>query len=122
MPVESRLSHGREVVLLWISVLIGPVTALALELVNFVVVPWACAISAKWPLYLVNIAALLVVLVGALLAFRIWREAGREWPGESDGVMPRSRFLAAGALLLNAFSVLFVVTHGVPNLVLGVCQ
>lgn len=119
---ERDFAEGHGVLSLWAGVLMGPVVWLALLEVNFVLVPWACAAGANWPMYVTTFSALASVAGGAALSFRDWRDAGREWPEESEGVIPRSRFLAAGGLLLNVFFLLAIVAHALPNLILGACQ
>ncbi len=119
---ERYFSEGRGVLALWVGVLTGPIVWLALLEANFILVPWACAAAAKWPMYLTTIVALAAVAGGALLSLRGWRETGAEWPEESAGVIPRSRFMAAGGLLLNVFFFLAIIAHGLPTLILGACQ
>jgi hypothetical protein len=119
---ERRFGQRRGILALWIGVLGGPLLALASLHLSYAAVPPACNADRALPLHLVPAVALLLAVGGFLLAWRDWRETGREWPGEEGGTVGRSRFLAAIGVLLSAFFAVVIVAMWAPTLVIGSCQ
>lgn len=120
--LEDRFRHRRGILALWIGLLGGPVLALASLHVMYAVVPWSCHTGRELPLHLVAAATLLAAAGCLWLAWRDWRLAGRDWPGEEGGTLGRSRFMAALGVMLSAFFALVIAAMWVPTLVLSACQ
>ncbi len=104
------------------GLLAGPLAWLVLFGLKFVLVPWMCTAATNWPLYILTLAGAAVAAGGCAIAWKDWRASGREWPDEEDGVVPRSRFVAALGALLSGFFVLVIVAQGITDVILGACQ
>jgi hypothetical protein len=74
------------------------------------------------PLHLLSLATLALAVAGGVVAWREWRRAGREWPGEGPGTLPRSRFIAVLGLLGAPLFALTIVAQWVANLFLNPCM
>jgi hypothetical protein len=107
---------------LWTGVLGGPVVWLLSFEANFALAPWACTFDAKLALYIVSVVALVSAAASGLLAWRQWKDLGQEWPGEGGGVLPRSRIMAIGGVLLSAMFFLVILAQALPEIILGACQ
>ncbi len=125
MPEQSgasSLTKTGVIALMWSGLLAGPLAWLLVLEINFALVPWACAFAVKWPLWLVTAGGLAVSAGGGALSWNAWRKAGREWPSEAGGAIPRSRFLAAGGVLISVFFFVALIAQGVTQAILGACQ
>ena len=107
---------------LWTGVLAGPVVWLFSFQANFTLAPWACEFNTKVALFLVTIAALLLVAGSGLLAWREWSALGRVSPDDTAGAMGRSRIMALGGVLLSAMFFLVIVAQAIPELILEACE
>ncbi len=107
---------------LWTGLLAGPVIWLLSFEANFALAPWACEFQAKLALYVVSIIALILAASSYLLAWRQWKELGKEWPGEAGGTLARSRVMAGGGVLTSALFFLVILAQSIPELILGACE
>jgi hypothetical protein len=107
---------------LWTGILTGPIIWLLSFEANFALAPWACVFQAKLALYVVSIIALAVAAASGLLAWREWEALGREWPGDGEGTLPRSRVMAVGGILMSAMFFLVILAQAIPELMLRACQ
>jgi hypothetical protein len=73
-------------------------------------------------LYAVIIVAIALTIATAFIAYALWLQAGRSWPGESSDVATRIRFIAVLGLLSSAMWVLVIVAHVSASLVFDPCQ
>src|SRR5438067_1854549 len=96
--------------------LAGPIVWLMQFQTNYTLVPWACRSGAHFLIYIVSIIALLVVAGAGFLSWRLWQEAGRDWPDEQANVRSRSRFMAVLGLLTSALFFLVIIAQGISNL------
>lgn len=111
----------RQTLALWTSWGLGPI-AWALHLLgSYMLVPWVCASGHHWTLHIATLFTLVVSLLGVCLAWRLWGKTGRHWPGGSDRLTSRLRFMAVGGIILSALSALLIVAEGIPNFYLGAC-
>src|SRR5205085_11119411 len=108
--------------LLWVTILVGPVLMLAQQQLQFMLVPWACATGLRPYLWIVTAVSILIVLGAAANARRMWQQTGADWPSEEGGAMPRTRFMAAGALLLNLMFAFAILAQGIPTFILNPCN
>jgi hypothetical protein len=107
---------------LWI-VLIGPaVVWLGQFQTNYTLVPWVCVHGHAWLLHAVSIAAGLLAIALALLAWINWRRAGVTWPeGQSDQAT-RTRFMAVLGLLSSGFFLLLIIGQGLATAFIDPCR
>jgi hypothetical protein len=109
-------------VLLWTSMLSGPV-AFAINLqVGYALVKWACSREQEFLLPLVAILALALTVWGAWLGWTCLvkvRDAANEQGGH---IIDRSYFMAIVAIGLNALLALWVLTTMFPQAVLSPCE
>ena len=107
---------------LWTGILAGPAVWLFSFEANFALAPWACDFQNKLALFLVTIAALILVASAGWLAWREWNAAGKVWPGEEGGTLGRERVMAGAGLLMSTMFFIVIVAQAVPNLLLGACD
>ena len=107
---------------LWTGIFAGPVAFLLQLQINFVLVPWACAANAQWWIHLVTLAAILVCVIGGVLAWRAWQRVGPEWPRDDAQPVARARLMAIGGILLSAMFLLVAIAQGITAVILGACQ
>src|SRR4051812_12866113 len=119
---EAKYTEGRGVALLWVIIVAGALAwAVHLELA-FMLVPWACATGLYGYLWLVVFVALCVPALAAFVGWRIWNEAGGEWPGDEPAPIGRIRFMAATAMVLNLMFLLAIIAQGIPEFIFNPCQ
>src|SRR2546426_2864705 len=119
---ERCFSQGMGLLALWLGLLTAPLAWLVNLLLSYTLVLWACSTGRQYTLHLVTLAMLLVAAGGGCMAWRAWRQAGREWHDEAGGVLPRSRFMAAMGILLSSLFVLVILAQGIPSFVLSACE
>lgn len=119
---ELRFSRKKGIFALWTAWFIGP-TAWMLHLnISYLAVPWICVTGNYRVLHLITAAALLLTAGGAFIAWRSWRQAGRERPGAADWTVSRSHFMAIGGLSLNGLFFLIILAQGIANFMVDACQ
>jgi hypothetical protein len=107
---------------LWIGILAGPIVWLLSLEANFALVPWACVFQAKLALHIVSIVALILAASAGVLAWRQWKNLGKEWPGSGGGALPRSRVMAVGGVLMSAMFFLVILAQAMPTVLLSACE
>jgi len=108
--------------ILWASILAGPIVWLISFQANFALVPWACIFQAKLTLYLVSVFALLACAASGWVAWREWRALGTELDFEGSGELPRSRMMALSGVVLSTGFFLVVLAQAIPEVILRDCQ
>lgn len=108
-------------VMLWASVLAGPVFWLCSFQAKFSFVPWACASQNKGILFLPTLIAILLTAGAGVLAWRQWKELG-ETISEEGNPLARSRFMALGGMVFSAGFALVILAQAVPDAILEACQ
>jgi hypothetical protein len=88
----------------------------------FVIVRQACAAQRNLMLYGVNIVALLLIALVALVAYLTWRDVGAEWPSEGADVATRTRFIAVVGLLGSVIFFLVTLAQGIATVYYDPCQ
>ncbi len=106
----------------WTVVLAGPLLWFASFLANFFMSGKVCGEGWKVFLFAVMATALILTAAAGWFAWRVWREAGLEAPGESGGPAGYRRGMGLAGLLLSALFFLVIVAQGVPNILLGGCE
>lgn len=121
----EKAEHFREprtVAALWFAVLAGPVSwFLGLNL-DYALVRIACTEQTMLPLHLVTLATLTLAVAGGRVAWREWRRAGVEWPGEGGSEISRSRFMSALGMQTSAFFSLVIVAQWMTKFFLAPCM
>jgi hypothetical protein len=107
---------------LWFGVLAGPLTWLWTELIGYAMVRWSCAEHTRLVLHIVVLAALIIVVVAGLTAWRRWRAAGSEWRDEMGGPVGRTRFMAMGGMALSTIFALLILAQGFTTVVILPCD
>lgn len=122
---ESYLASWRGILVQWAGLLAGP-TAWGLHMqANYSLVPLACKRGGEIYIHLVTVLALLVTLLGAYAAWRLWQEGGREDGGASSdgGSRPsRARFMGALGLLTSALFFIVIIAQEIPSFFFHPCQ
>jgi hypothetical protein len=123
--MEPHAQHSRPpagtVVVLWISLLAGPLLVLASQWGAYALVPGACARRDSLFVHLVHGLALLLVAGCFLAGHRAWTRTGGGAPDESPAPQHRARFMAVSAMALSAFSALVVVWFWVEDVYFWPC-
>jgi hypothetical protein len=115
---ERYFSQGMGILALWLGLLAAPLAWFVNQLLSYSLVLWACSTGRQYTLHLVTLAMLLLAAAGGVIAWRAWRQAGREWHSEAGGVLPRSRFMAALGILLSSLFFLVILAQGIPSFIL----
>ncbi len=119
---EAEFSNTPGRIALWMGPLIGPLAWLIDLQASFSADRWSCENGTAAPLHWATIICLMVTLGGVWLTWRQWSHAGKQWPGEEAGVMPRSRFVSFVGLCVNLIFVLAILAQSVPKWMLSPCQ
>lgn len=119
---ERKFNRSAELLALWTGLLAGPVVWLMQFQANYTLVQWVCRGGTHLVMYLVTLFALLLVACAGFLSWRLWQEAGRDWPDEEAGPRPRSRFMAVMGLITSAFFFMIIIAQAIPNLFFAPCQ
>jgi hypothetical protein len=107
---------------LWTGILAAPVAWFAQLEGNYIIASQLCPDDAQLPLHVVTLAALVITIGGAAIAWSNWRRAGTSWPDDSGGPTARGRFMAALGLLLSGIFFLVIMAQGIPNFMFDPCQ
>jgi len=101
------------------SLILGPMAALTGMSVSYILVPTACARESKAILHAAFAGALLVALIAAAIAWRIFNASS-----ETGGLTwkERTRWMAAAALILALSSTLLILALEIPNWILRSCD
>jgi hypothetical protein len=108
--------------LLWISVLGGPIVWLLSFEARFALVPWACTFQSKMALFGVLIAALVLCGSCAMIGWQQWKALGENPPTSEGGAFWRSNFMAVGGMVLSAGCSMILIAQAIPEFMLGPCQ
>jgi hypothetical protein len=108
--------------LLWIGVLAGPVLWLFSFEAKLYWNTWTCASQTKAAPFLIALVAFLLTAGAGLVAWRLWKELGKQAPGDGGDTLARSRLMALGGLVFSAGFCLVIVAQAIPDMLLEVCQ
>jgi len=125
---QAYISRGEPAFSLSFSFFAGPAAWALQLLIGYGLAAQACMAGTKLWIYLVNGAAVVIVLIAAVLAFRAWRSYVNSRDSESrsmildiEGSVNRQEFVAiSGALLSSVFFLLVLVT-GLAMIFLSPC-
>jgi hypothetical protein len=119
---RTRIPEARRIAALWAGLLLAPAAFLLNLEVSYAVVTRACFEAGTGLIYLVQLVCLGVALLGAAVAWRVWRAEGAGWPGQEGGTAGRSRFMAGLGLMLSGLFTLVILAQGIPGFLLSPCQ
>jgi len=108
--------------ILWTTLLGGPVFWLLSFEAKFSWTPWACDAQSKLALFAFALTAFLLTAVAGLFAWREWRSLGSGQSEEGADTLARSRFMALGGMAFSAGFCMVIVSQAIPDIMLGVCQ
>jgi hypothetical protein len=106
---SGRLPPERDLLTLWVGVLLPPLAWFLSQQISYVLVPWACATGRQFALPLVTLAMLLPVGIGGVRAWHSWQRTGQDRSGEAGARRLRRRFIAVGGLLSSGMFVLAIL-------------
>jgi hypothetical protein len=107
---------------LWLGLIVAPLLFLVNMEVNFALVPWVCGSGEKWIIHLAHAAALALILMCGIPAYRVWQSEGREVKAEGPDIPSRDRFLAVLSMAMSGYIGTALVAHWIPSFILGACQ
>jgi hypothetical protein len=116
----NQQSFRRRDVLLWVAVLLPPVSWLSALEASYMLVHQSCELRSKLLLIGIDVLALAACLLGALIARRVWPEVH---DAPEQALEPsRARFMASAGQGLGLFFALVVIAMAIPQLTLRVCD
>jgi hypothetical protein len=104
----------------WTGLFAGPLAWVFDEMASYALVPYACNSGRAWPMQAVSLGCLLLLLTGALLAWRDWRRR-QAAPPEENRPESRGHFLALVGFLLCLLFGFAIATDVVAKLLLDPC-
>ena len=105
----------------WWKVLVPPVVFLTELSVSYAYVPRACDAQRTQVLHWMLLAALAIVCVSAVLAWRDYVGLGRQLPHDYGTPQERARFLALLGVLITTLFAVAMVAQGVAQLSVSPC-
>ena len=106
----------------WVGFFLSPAVFFVHLVLGYNLVPWACTKEQDIWVHVVGVAAVILSAFGTFAAWTTWMRAGREEPGEGPGSLPRTRFVGATALGMNAVITLILLMQWVAAFFIGTCQ
>jgi hypothetical protein len=119
---KPRPDDGTPIVRLWVVNLAPPMLVLLDLQFAYMLVDHECRRGSSLSGHLVHGVMVALVLVTGLIAWRSWREFGREDPGEEADLRSRSRFMSVLGVLISALSLLTIVAQWMAAFFLSPCQ
>lgn len=107
--------------LLWITILAGPIAWFISMEANFALAPWVCQWQSRVAPNLVSILALLLVASFGFLARREWTHL-RSNAGDPQSVEARPRAMAIGGTVLSGLFFIVILAQAFPHWMLNGCQ
>jgi hypothetical protein len=109
-------------VALWMTVLAGPILWLCAFQASFALAPYACIFQSKLALASVWLCGILLSLLSALWAWRLWHHTGANYEIQDHGVIPRSRAMSIAGMTLSFGFAVIMLAQLIPVMVLGSCE
>ncbi|HJP95374.1 MAG TPA: hypothetical protein VJ875_25730 [Pyrinomonadaceae bacterium] len=107
---------------LWLLVVLPPIIgAISME-TSYVLVRQSCAAQHNLALYVVTLAAMVLTVANAVVAYVIWKRAGVVWPTEAVDLATRTRFIAVVGILSSVMSFLVILAQGIATVLFDPCQ
>jgi TRAP-type C4-dicarboxylate transport system permease small subunit len=118
--IPHRDTSYTQDLLLWISILGGPIAWLLHFQINYTLVPHACRSGHRITLYACTAVFLVLALICALIGWSMWRESSDQM--EDDQPVSRASFMAAVGMLSGLMFALTIVAQGLATIMLNPCQ
>ena len=106
----------------WIGMFLAPAIFAVHLQVTYVLVPWACVRRGEIWLQVVDVLAVLLALIGTIVAWRVWHRTSRDAPGEGPGSIPRTSFLGLTGLGFSATLTLVLFAQWIAAFYISPCQ
>jgi hypothetical protein len=106
----------------WVGMFLAPATFAAHLEITYNVIPWACVRGGDLWVHAIDAAALLLALIGTIVAWRVWQRTGRDAPGEGGGSLPRTSFLGVCGLGFSAMITLVLFGQWITAFYISSCQ
>ena len=119
---HTPIVESHRIAAIWAGFLLAPAAFFVNLELGYLVVHPSCLKADTTPVHLVHLATFVLGLLGALVAWRTWRDAGAEWPGNADGPVARTRFMAGLGLVTSALLSLTMIAQWIPTFLLHPCQ
>jgi hypothetical protein len=114
--------ENRGLLLLWTSMLAGPV-AFGLNLqIGYALVKWACSREQAFVLTVVAAVTFAAAIAGAALGWSCFGEVRSEADEQGGRVIDRSYFMALVAIGLNLLLALLIATSAVHQFIVSPCE
>lgn len=121
---ETQHGLGREprmTALAWLSVMLPPIAWATSMQINYMLTPFECYGGSRFPLYVINVVALLLSVTGGAIGLHLWRRQSYEWANESNDPKTRNRFLAVLGMLMSGNFTLVILAQGIAIVVFHPC-
>jgi hypothetical protein len=112
----------RGLVLLWVSMLAGPIAAALNLQLGYALVKWACATRHTDVLIIITAGALATAAAGAALGWWCLEKIGAAANEQGGRTIDRSYFVAVMAIGFNLLLILLMVIWTVPAFILSPCE
>jgi hypothetical protein len=119
---KTEFSEKRGQLGLWVGLLLPPAAwAIQLQTV-YLTSQYGCKYMDFLPNHLVSIFALLLAVIGGVVAWRNWIETGKKWKSEEASPIDRSRFMAILGMLTGALFTLLIFAQWLPTILAVPCD
>ncbi|HEY0458432.1 MAG TPA: hypothetical protein VGC97_04720 [Pyrinomonadaceae bacterium] len=116
---KNEFSEKRGQFWLWVGLLLPPAAwAIQLQTV-YLASEYGCKYMNFMPNHLASVFALLLSIIGGVIAWRNWIESGKQWEAKEANPQSRSRFMAILGMMTAALFTLLIFAQWLPTL-LGV--
>ena len=105
----------------WIGLSAGPLAWFTAHALNYAIVPWSCATRHTLPLHAVSLSALLLVAVGAVIAWRDLRNHDAV-STESEDPAGRAHFIGLLAFCSCLIFGVVLAMEGIAQFYFDPCQ
>jgi hypothetical protein len=114
--------RGVRPVELWAGILAGPIAFAFVLTIKYAAAQWACMQAHRGVLELVNLAGLVVTLIGGAIAWRALARTPASAPTDGDEPLGIARFMAISGIASSALFAVVTIANGVPQWVLDACR
>jgi hypothetical protein len=114
--------RGVRPVALWAGILAGPIAFAFVLTIKYAAAQWACMQAHRGVLESVNLAGIVVTLIGGAIAWRALARTPPSAPTDGDDPLGIARFMALFGMASSALFVVVHIANGVPQWVLDACR
>ena len=106
---------------IWFAFLGAPVVWFTAMVFVYFNVARACVVGSSLSLYIIDGAALAIILLAGFIGYSIWVDTGEELPGEHGTRTDRSRLMAVVGIMMSSLFGVVVAGHIVAMMIVGPC-